>query len=190
MDMGSLTCAQMSVCAAYPNGGQTQTESAQELTRSDQKINLKNAPHPAPPEGSNTLHSDYKEFWRSNHWATSPPPPTPTLYISRDKTQRRHKRTQDTVRFSSVQFKVVSMRQGKPICAPPRLSGISPALPLEQFPCWSDARRSLLLLINRHVHSSLSQTKNAHGEGGGRQWKDVGEVIDNCPPSLKATTTY
>ena len=34
---------------------------------------------------------------------------------------------------SSVQFKMVSMRSGRPIGAPPRLSGVSPMLPLKQF---------------------------------------------------------
>ena len=34
---------------------------------------------------------------------------------------------------------MVSMRSGKPICTPPRLSGVSPVLPyLKQFQCWSD----------------------------------------------------
>ena len=32
--------------------------------------------------------------------------------------------------FSSVQFKMVYMRSEKSICAPPRLSEVSPALPL------------------------------------------------------------
>ena len=41
--------------------------------------------------------------------------------------------------FSSVpQFKMVSMRSEKPICTPPRLSAISPALPLKRFQCSSD----------------------------------------------------
>ena len=34
---------------------------------------------------------------------------------------------------SSVQFKMVSMRLGRPTCAPPRLLGVSPMLPLKQF---------------------------------------------------------
>ena len=42
------------------------------------------------------------------------------------------------VQFSSVQFKMVSMRSGRTICAPPHLSGVSPVLPLKQFQCWSD----------------------------------------------------
>ena len=35
--------------------------------------------------------------------------------------------------FSSVQFKMISMRSGRPIWTPPRLSGVSPMLPLKQF---------------------------------------------------------
>ena len=35
--------------------------------------------------------------------------------------------------FSSFQFKMVSMHSEKPICAPPRLSEVSPTLPLKQF---------------------------------------------------------
>ena len=43
-----------------------------------------------------------------------------------------------TIQFSSVQFKMVPIRSGRPICAPPRLSEVSPMLPLKQFQCWSD----------------------------------------------------
>ena len=41
-------------------------------------------------------------------------------------------------RYSSVQFKMISMCSGRPVCAPPRLSGVSPMLSLKQFQCWSD----------------------------------------------------
>ena len=40
--------------------------------------------------------------------------------------------------FSSVQIKMVYMRSEKSICAPPRLSEVSPALPLKRFQCSSD----------------------------------------------------
>ena len=43
-----------------------------------------------------------------------------------------------TEEFSSVQFKMVSKCSGKPICAPPHVSEVSPMLPLIQFQCWSD----------------------------------------------------
>ena len=43
-----------------------------------------------------------------------------------------------SVQHSTVQFKMVSMRSGRPIYAPPRLSGVSPMLPLKEFQCWSD----------------------------------------------------
>ena len=39
--------------------------------------------------------------------------------------------------FSSVQFKVIPMRLGKPICVPPHLSGVSPLLPLKHQWSWS-----------------------------------------------------
>ena len=39
---------------------------------------------------------------------------------------------------NSIQFKMVSMRSEKPICAPPRLSEVSPTLPLKRFQCSSE----------------------------------------------------
>ena len=50
-------------------------------------------------------------------------------------------------RFSSVQFKTVSMRSEKPICAPPLLSEYSPTLPLKQqrdFPSVQYSKRKTL----------------------------------------------
>ena len=38
------------------------------------------------------------------------------------------------VQFSSVQFKRVSMRSEKPICAPPHLSEMSPNVAFETVP--------------------------------------------------------
>ena len=43
-----------------------------------------------------------------------------------------------SVQFSSVQFKMISMRSEKPICAPPSLSGVSATLPLKRFQCSSN----------------------------------------------------
>ena len=43
-----------------------------------------------------------------------------------------------SVQFSSVQFKMVSVHSGRPICAPPHLTGVSPMLPLKRLQCWSD----------------------------------------------------
>ena len=43
-----------------------------------------------------------------------------------------------SVHFSSVQLKMLSMRLGKPLRAPPYPSDISPMLPLKQFHRWSD----------------------------------------------------
>ena len=65
--------------------------------------------------------------------------------------------------FSSVQFKVVSMRSEKPICAPPRLSEVSPTLPFKRFQCSSDWRWPSLILSRKifpgisPFHTSLRQ---------------------------------
>ena len=39
------------------------------------------------------------------------------------------------IQFSSIQFKMVSMRPEKPTCAPFRLSEVSPTLSLKWFQC-------------------------------------------------------
>ena len=54
-------------------------------------------------------------------------------------------------RDSSVQFKMVSMRSEKPICAPPRLSEVSPSSPLKRFQCSSDWRWPSLVLSRKIV---------------------------------------
>ena len=41
---------------------------------------------------------------------------------------------------------MASKRTGKPICAPPRLSKVSPMLRLKQFQCWSDCQWLCLVL--------------------------------------------
>ena len=46
---------------------------------------------------------------------------------------------------------MVSMRSGSSICAPPRLSGVSPMLPLKQFQCWSDSWRWPFLDLSRKM---------------------------------------
>ena len=61
----------------------------------------------------------------------------------------------------SVRFKVVSMRSEKPICAPPRLSEVSPTLPLKWFQCSSDWRwpcMAVRVCFGGHHH--LSPTVN------------------------------
>ena len=51
-----------------------------------------------------------------------------------------------SLQFTSVQFKMVSMRSGRPIiCPPPRLSGVSPMLPLKQFQCSNMGESSPLI---------------------------------------------
>ena len=57
-----------------------------------------------------------------------------------------------SVQFSSVHSKMVSMRSGKSICAPPRLSKVSPKLPLKQFQCSSDWRWPSLVLSRKFVY--------------------------------------
>ena len=53
--------------------------------------------------------------------------------------------------ISSVHFKMVSMRLENPICAPLRLSEVSPTLPLKRFQCLSDKRRRSLVLSRKIV---------------------------------------
>ena len=48
--------------------------------------------------------------------------------------------------FSSVQFKMLSMRLENPVCAPSCLSEVSPTLPLKRFQCSFNA--SLLQAID------------------------------------------
>ena len=50
---------------------------------------------------------------------------------------------------SSVQYKMVSMRSENPICAPPRLSDVSPTLPSKWFQCSSDWRWPSLVLSRK-----------------------------------------
>ena len=45
-----------------------------------------------------------------------------------------HTQSSINVQFSSVQFKMVSMHSGRPICAPPHLSGVSPCLCAQEGP--------------------------------------------------------
>ena len=63
--------------------------------------------------------------------------------------------TNRSVQFSSVQFKMVSMRSGKAICAPIRLSGVSPTLPLKQFQRCSDWRCPFFVLSGKIVERFL-----------------------------------
>ena len=71
--------------------------------------------------------------------------------------------------FSSVQFKVVSMRSEKPICAPLRLSEVFPKLPLKRFQGSSDWRWPSLDLSMKIVERVLFQRLSPPGD----QWCDV-----------------
>ena len=58
--------------------------------------------------------------------------------------------------FSSVQFKMVSMRSEKPTCALSRLSEVSPTLPLRRFQCSSDCMTMALFSSFEGRSSSAS----------------------------------
>ena len=60
--------------------------------------------------------------------------------------------------FSSVQFKMESVRSEKPVCAPPSLSEVTPALSLKRFQCSSDWRWPSLGLSRKIVQCFLTQT--------------------------------
>ena len=68
-----------------------------------------------------------------------------------------------TKNSSSVHFKMAYMRSEKPICAPPRLSEVSPTLPFKRFQCSSDWRWPSLILSRKifpgisPFHTSLRQ---------------------------------
>ena len=69
--------------------------------------------------------------------------------------------------FSSVQFKMVSMCSEKPICVPPRLSDVSPMLPLNS---------SNVRLIDEVPFSSFEgslNTSSFHASPPGDRWCDV-----------------
>ena len=60
-------------------------------------------------------------------------------YACSRQTDRQTDREEVKPCINSVQFKMVSTRSGKSICAPPRLSEVCPlALPLKRSQLWSD----------------------------------------------------
>ena len=116
----------LEACCSHARGSGT-NKFVRELTRRDRKLFL-TLPHPT--RGSNphkrlgyclAIKLLKKTFSLLLPHIPHGPPSLPLL-----------------LQFSSVQFKMVSMRSGRPICAPPRLTGVSPMLPLKQFQCWSD----------------------------------------------------
>ena len=50
---------------------------------------------------------------------------------------------------------MVSIRSGRPMFAPPRLSGVSPMLPLKQLQCWSDCRWPFIVISRKIVERFL-----------------------------------
>ena len=61
--------------------------------------------------------------------------------------------------LSSVQFNIVYVRSGMP-----RLSGVSPMLPLKQLHCWSDCRWPFLVLTKKIVERFLFLSLSPPGD--------------------------
>ena len=99
-----------------------------------------------PPEGLNGHHKEYSQriFMRS--------PREP-----RSKAKLRSV-GYGAFRFSSAQFKILSTRSGKCICAQLRFSEVFPVLVLKEFHCSSDWRWLFLVLSRKVVASSASSS--------------------------------
>ena len=65
---------------------------------------------------------------------------------------------------SSVQFKMVYMHLGKPICTQPHPSEVSPKLPLKQFQCSSDRQWPFLILSRLFSTSSFHTSHSLPGD--------------------------
>ena len=78
-----------------------------------------------------------------------------------------------SVQSSSVQDAIYALGKA---CAPPRLSEVSPALPLKRFQCSSDWRWPSLVLSRKIVQRFLFQRLSPPGD----QWCDV--LVKQCPP--------
>ena len=61
-------------------------------------------------------------------------------HLKNHKTSQKNEKQARERMKSSVQFKMVSMRLEKPICAPPHISDVSPTLPLTHFH-WKMSRK-------------------------------------------------
>ena len=86
--------------------------------------------------------------------------------------------------LSSVQFKLVSIMHSEKtikLCAPPRLSEVSPTLALEQFQCSSDWRWSFLVLgrSSSSLFSRLSPSSD--------RWCDVFDFVPEGSASSSST---
>ena len=92
-----------------------------------------------------------------------------------------------SVPFRSVQFKMVFMRSEKPICAPPRLSEVSPALPLKRV--HHQARPATGKLSKRRETARLAgwdkrgRNEDVHGAPVGSVWRRPASCSSEASPS-------
>ena len=85
--------------------------------------------------------------------------------------------------FSSVQFKMVSMRLEKAVCVPSGLSEVSPTLPLERFKCSSDWQWPSLT----HSRKIIKRFLFPHLSPAGDRWGDVLGFVPACSVSSSST---
>ena len=81
--------------------------------------------------------------------------------------------------FSSVQFKVIPMRLGKPICVPPHLSGVSPLLPLKHQWSWSRGIKR-----GSTQRSFLERIRKGHRRSDQHWKKCCADLLSVCPTPL------
>ena len=85
------------------------------------------------------------------------------------------------VRSSLVQLKVVNMRWGKPVCAPPGLWSAYLALPLKQFQCWSDLTMAFLRKVVERFFLFLSPP----GVDGRVSWASCPQTVSDASQQVK-----
>ena len=83
----------------------------------------------------------------------------------------------------SLQFKMVCVRSEKPICAPLRPTEGSPTLPLKQFQCSLDGRRSSLVHQGRSSSASFFSRLSPLGD----RWCDVLDFVPAGSVSSSST---
>ena len=90
-----------------------------------------------PATSIDSLQILFHVCWSSTITVSSPSIHIPLVRPDTGLLRHNLSRSKTVYLFSSVQFKMVSMRSEKPICAPSRLSKVSPTLPLKRFQCAS-----------------------------------------------------
>ena len=90
---------------------------------------------------------------------------------------------EDQVSCMTVQFKLVSVCLGKPTCAPPHLSEVSPTLSLKRFQCSSDWRWPSLVLSRKIIWRFLFP----HLSPPGNWWCDVFGCVPTGSTSSSST---